>query len=87
MKIFSEKKTLILLAAIALIGMAIIALSPRMKTSVPQPKVEVDLQTQKLETQSESTEIQDIERDINQTDLNNLDMELQDIQREIDETL
>ena len=41
------------------------------------------IQTKKLEVQSNSTNIDDIEKDLNNTDLENVDYELNDIDREL----
>ncbi len=51
------------------------------------PKIELTNQQEneitKLQTQSNSDKVEDIEKDLNETDLNNLDKELQDIESEL----
>ncbi len=46
-------------------------------------RIERDIKTEKLETQTASDEILSIEEDLNKTDLFDIDKELQDIKAEI----
>lgn len=80
----SEKNVLIifggiLFVALALMGFSLFSKSSQRKSS-PIP---VDIQ--KIRTQSQSNEIDSIEKDLMETDLENLDKELQQIELELEE--
>lgn len=84
-KLLSKKNFWIFLATgFVIIFLAILAMSLRGKSS---PKIELTNQQEneitKLQTQSNSDKVEDIEKDLNETDLNNLDKELQDIESEL----
>ena len=51
--------------------------------SLPTPSEETDAQTSALEEQGTSDEIEDIEADLNATDLSEIDKELDDIESEL----
>lgn len=78
-----DKSITLLLAAIVLVLVVIMGyVSYQKQVLVFKP---VDKKVQELETQSESTEIGAIEKDILDTDLSNLDKELEDIEKELDQ--
>jgi len=52
-------------------------------TPFPSPTAEADQGTEALDEQGSSDEIDEIEKDLDNTDLNNLDKELSDIESEL----
>ena len=54
-----------------------------MPTSLPTPSEETDAQTSALEEQGTSDEVEDIEADLEATELSDIDKELEDIESEL----
>ena len=82
MKLVSNKNTLIVLAAILVVGLGMMMLSLIQK---PASQAETfNQEIQMIETQSESTEIEAIEKDLLETDFSNLDQELNEIEKELE---
>lgn len=76
-----NKLTISLLAIMVLI-VGFVAYLFSSKTLISPDRFENEIA--KVETTSDSTEIEDIEKDLNGTDLDNLDTELSDIEAELD---
>jgi len=79
---FGRKNFMLTIAAILVIAMGYMALKTFRKPA-PQPAITLEQQLQKLETQSNSDSIDSIEKDLQDTELNNLDKELEDIDSEL----
>lgn len=77
-----ETKNQVLLLIIAFLIVIIAILSWQKSLLVPAPAPQ-DFQTTKLQQQGTSDEISAIERDLETTDLSDLDRELEDIEREL----
>lgn len=77
-----DKNTFLLLLALA--AMVLVGTTAYLLSRKDIEKVNLDNQVKKLEIQSSSTEIEAIEKDLLNTDLNNLDQELSDIEKEIE---
>lgn len=82
MNLFSKKNFLIALAAILVIALGIMAMSLTRRPKTPSFENEIKM----LETQSDSDTIESIEKDLNDTELGDIDRELQDIEREVNQT-
>lgn len=78
----SNKNTILVLAAVSVILIAITLLLSK-RESVE--KVRFDSEIKQIETQSSSDEIGAIEKDLEDTDLSDLDRELQDIEAELNQ--
>ena len=79
-----DKNTFLLLAGTAVILLGLV--SYFFSTQNPVRQAYVDNQTVKLETLSNSSDSDSIEKDLNDTDLNSLDTELDDIDKELNVT-
>jgi hypothetical protein len=78
-----NKNTTIIVAAIALIMLATVMLLFRDKSMKPISQTQYSSSIEKLQTQSDSTQVSDIERDLNETNLSDLDKEMTDIDKEL----
>lgn len=90
MKIKIDKNTLIILAALLIVLVLAVVILVKQGYKLPLlPSTENQFETeiQKLETQSSSNEVGDIEKDLNSTDFKDLDKELEDIEKELDLSL
>jgi NADH:ubiquinone oxidoreductase subunit D len=75
-----KKNTLLILAISVLILIAIIFYQLKLRgVLTPNFNKEINM----LRSQSTSTEVGDIEKDLNETDLSNVDSELEDIEKEL----
>jgi hypothetical protein len=83
MELFDKKNSLIIFAGAMVVLTGFIAMSLIQKPSPAQP-TQFDREIKQIETQSDSDEISAIEKDLMQTDLNNLDKELEDIENELE---
>ncbi len=81
MQLVSRKNFIILLAAILIVGLGFFAINTS-KKGVKLPS-ESDKEIKQIQTQSKSDNLEDIEKDLQNTDLNNIDKELSDIEKEI----
>lgn len=70
---------MITLAAVLVVAMAYMAV----KTFRTSPKMSYEQEVQMMNTQSDSDTVNSIQKDLMDTDLNNLDKELQDIDSEL----
>ena len=76
-----DTKMLVLVAAVAAI--TIIAVLIFNNKIAHSPGLPTDTTTQKLESQSESDNVSDIQKDLNDTDFSDLDSELTQIDKEL----
>ena len=77
-----------LLAAVLVIAlgyMALTLINQRKQKALSQMSP-YELQLTQIQTQSESDNLNDIDKDLKETDLTNVDSELQDIDRELNQT-
>lgn len=82
MDLISRKNELMVLAAFVVVILIVMGFSIyRSNSPLPQG----DGQTTKLTSQSNSTEIAEIEKDVMDTDLEDLDQELLEIEAELDQ--
>lgn len=83
MAIIKNNNIFLAILGLALVVIILIAVllkyNPQIKTNLPQ-----DRNTKVLQEQSNSTDVESIEKDINATDLSDLDKELSDIEKELD---
>ena len=84
MQLVSRRNFIIFLAGILVVALGLMAmtlvLQNQIGTSMPETYQQ---EIQKVQTQSESDNIDAIEKDLMETDLNDLDKELQDIESEL----
>lgn len=79
--------TLLIIIVVAVMGIAAVLAfgvfdAGKLKRTVQEPSVGQDQQLKELETVSTSDEVPDIERDINETNLETIDVELSEIEKE-----
>lgn len=74
----NSKNLLLTLAAILVVGLAIMAY-----VTYNMPRVESDVQTATLMKQSKSDDTDSIEKDLDNTELDDMDQELTDIDKEL----
>lgn len=74
----NSKNLLLTLAAILVVGLAIMAY-----VTYNMPQVESDVQTATLMKQSKSDDTDSIEKDLDDTELDDMDQELDDIDKEL----
>lgn len=79
-----EKTNFILLLAIA-IGVVIFFIYAIRYQTTPKKEVLFEKEIQNLKTQSQSDEVETIEKDLEETDLSDIDKELQDIEKELNQ--
>jgi hypothetical protein len=80
---FNRRNFLISLATLLVFAMGYMAVKTYKKPAEVKPMT-FDQQIQKTQTQSNSDSVDSIEKDLNETDLNNVDSELQDIDKELE---
>lgn len=86
MDILGKKNGLMLVAAILAVAMGFMAIS--LSHQKPEkPKDSFASEIENIQTQSQSTNIGAIEKDLNETELNNIDRELQQIENELNQAL
>lgn len=87
MQIVSRKNFLLLLAALCVVLLGYMALNlAQQRSRKHTPLTETDKEIQQIQSQSSSDEIEDIEKDLIDTDLIDIDRELQDIEDELEAT-
>lgn len=82
MKIIPKKYTLLALAGILVVTLGIMAYTLRPKLTQKELTTE-EKEIKQIQIQSPSDETGAIEKDLNETDLSNLDKELRDIDKEL----
>ena len=80
MNITGNKNIIILLASVVIVISVVLIL---MQKGFPK-KTDYEVEIMKLQTQASSDNVEAIEKDLLNTDLENLDYELQDIEKELD---
>lgn len=83
MQLVSRKNFLLLLAAVLVVAMGLMAM---MLYQTPKAPVTYEQQLQQLQTQSQSDQVRDIERDLKESNFNDVDRELQDIETELNQS-
>ena len=83
MQLVSKKNFIITLAAILVIAMGMMAIVMTIQQLKTAPSA-YDASIEKMETQSTSDNLNDIEKDLNETDFSDLDKELDDIEKELE---
>ncbi len=89
MELFDKKNSLIILVGAMVVTIGFIAMSLTQRPSPVQPTAfdpAFDREIKQIETQSDSSELDAIEKDLMETDLNDLDKELQEIENELEAT-
>ena len=85
MQLVSRKNFIIFLAAILVVGFAYMALTLAQQSFKTKRTLTVaEKEIQQINEQSTSDELEDIEKDLLETDLIDIDKELQDIERELE---
>jgi hypothetical protein len=77
---------MIFLAAVLVVALGFMALTLTRQSRVKMPLTEDEKEIQEIQTQSKSDDVSEIEKDLNNTDLMDLDKELPDIENEFDAT-
>lgn len=84
MELVNKKNTIIVLASLLVVALAVMALSARNKKPVVlTADQKLQKEVQQIKTQSNSDDVNSIQKDIDQTDLSNSDKELQNIDSEL----
>ncbi|KKQ98782.1 MAG: hypothetical protein UT24_C0001G0063 [Candidatus Woesebacteria bacterium GW2011_GWB1_39_12] len=83
MQLVSRKNFLIFLAAILVVALAYMAMTLARQRSTPSSSTSYQKEITNMESQSDSDRVGDIEKDLNETDLSDVDKELQDIDKEL----
>lgn len=78
---FISRNFMMILAAALVVGMGIMAYLTYFNFG-EEPKI-ADEQAEKLEVQSDSSEVEDIENDLKETEFSDIDKELVDIEAEL----
>lgn len=86
MQLVPKKYFLLFLASISVVFMGLMALTLSKRPVKQVSMTEQEMEIKKIQTQSESDVVEDIEQDLNETDLLDVDKELQDIEGELDVT-
>ena len=84
MQLISKKNFLVFLAALLVVALGFMALTLARKDRVRKPLTASDREIMQIEKQSQSDNVDVIEKDLNETDTIDLDKELQDIENEIE---
>lgn len=77
-------KNKLVISLLALLAIVLAVFIYVITTGNLQTNVSYQKELQQAEKMSDSNEIEDIEKDINETDLGNIDAELDDIENELD---
>lgn len=86
MQLVTRKNFMIFLAAVLVVALGFMALTLTRQSRVKMPLTEDEKEIQEIQTQSKSDDVSEIEKDLNNTDLMDLDKELPDIENEFDAT-
>lgn len=87
MQLVPRKYFLLFLAAILVVGLGLMALTlAKRPEKQASPMTEADKEIQQIQTQGNGDDIDDIENDLNETDVIELDKELQDIENDMETT-
>lgn len=85
MELISKKNTILALAAILVVAYGYMAI--RLNHNKPQVANDNFQQdVQQMQSQSDSTDVNSIKKDLNNTDFSNLDQELPNIEQELNST-
>lgn len=76
----SNKNTLIILASLVIV-ISVVLISLQLGMNKPES---YDVEIQQIETQSASDDVNAIEKDLMDTDFDNIDAEIQEIEKELD---
>ncbi|KKQ52737.1 hypothetical protein A2865_04190 [Candidatus Woesebacteria bacterium RIFCSPHIGHO2_01_FULL_39_17] len=82
MQLVSRKNFLIFLAAILVVALGFMALTLAKQQKLPTTNT-YQREITKMQSQSDSDRVNDIENDLNETDFSDVDKELQDIDKEL----
>jgi len=83
MELFDKKNSLIIFTGAMVVTIGFIAMSLVQKPS-PAQSTAFDREIKQIETQSDSSELDAIEKDLMETDLEDLDKELESIESELE---
>ncbi len=86
MQLVPRKYFLLFLAATLVVALGYMALTLSRRTEKKAVLTEGDKEIQQIQTQTEGDDVDDIERDLNKTDVVDVDKELQDVEKELNTT-
>ena len=86
MQLVPRKYFLLFLAATLVVALGYMALTLSRRTEKKAVLSEGDKEIQQIQTQTEGDDVDDIERDLNKTDVVDVDKELQDVEKELNTT-
>jgi hypothetical protein len=86
MQLVPRKYFLLFLAATLVVALGVMALTLSGRTQKKAVLTESDKEIQQIQTQTKGDDVDDIEKDLNETDLVDVDKELQDIENELNTT-